>query len=115
MPVALYGLKNCDTCRKARSALDAADIAHTFVDIRADADLTAKIPAWLNETGSDALINRRSTTWRTLDADVQATALENPAAVLAAHPTLIKRPIIETDAGVHVGWNAQTRAALGVA
>lgn len=113
----LYGLKTCDTCRKALSALEAAGVAVTFVDVRAEADLPALLPGWLAAAGPKTLVNTRSTTWRGLaEADkAQASAADTAAILLAAHPALIKRPVIVTEnGGVHVGWTADTRAALGV-
>ncbi len=106
MSVTIMGLKTCDTCRKARKALPDA----TFRDIR-EAPLSAgEIEAFLTEFG-EGLINRASTTWRGLDEGARAAS---PANLLAAHPALMKRPVIRTDAGSHLGWTAQTRAALGL-
>ncbi|MEM7492589.1 MAG: ArsC/Spx/MgsR family protein [Pseudomonadota bacterium] len=101
MAIMLYGLKNCDTCKKVTKALEAAGHSVDFIDIRAEADLTAKVPTWLDAVGADTLINRRSTTWRNLseaDRDREAEAL------LIENPTLIKRPVIEAGSAVHVGW-----------
>lgn len=114
--ITLYGLKNCDTCKKAMTALEAGGKPFAFVDIRAEADLADTAPAWLAAVGPDALVNARSTTWRGLsDADKAAAKAGDPE-VLVANPTLIKRPVIETDAGeTLVGWTPATRAALGLA
>lgn len=109
MSLTLYGLKNCDTCKKALKALEAAGRPAEFVDIRAEADLAKLLPTWLSKSGSDVLINRRSTTWRTLSEDERAG---DPQALLMAHPTLIKRPVIEVDGEVHIGWAKDVQAAL---
>lgn len=104
----LYGLKTCDTCRKARKALSEAGVAHDFVDIRADAPLADLVPGWLGAVGADTLINKKSTTWRGLSEAEKAKAndQEAAAALLVAHPTLVKRPVIVTaDGAVHVGWS----------
>ena len=109
----LYGLKNCDTCKKALKALAGAGRDVTFVDIRADADLEAKLPVWLAGLGAEALVNKRSTTWRGLDEAARAQADGDGAvALLAAHPTLIKRPVIEAGDALHVGWTAAVSGAL---
>ena len=109
----LYGLKNCDTCKKALKALAVAGRDVTFVDIRAEADLDAKLPAWLAAAGADALVNKRSTTWRGLDDTVRAQAEGHGAAgLLAAHPTLIKRPVIEACDALYVGWTTAVSGAL---
>lgn len=110
--ITLYGLKNCDTCKKALKALEAAGKPAAFVDIRAEADLPAKLPGWLEAAGSEKLINTRSTTWRGLDEAERSRAKSDPQGLLAEHPTLIKRPVIEAGAAVHVGWTKDVQAAL---
>lgn len=103
----LWGLKTCDTCRKALAALPGA----TFRDIRAQPLTGGEIAALLERFG-DAAINRASTTWRGLTED-ERTA--NPATLLAAHPALMKRPVIRRGGDWYLGWTPATRAALGVA
>lgn len=109
MQTTLYGLKNCDTCKKALKALQAAGKTVTFIDIRQGADLSVKVPVWLDAVGSEILINRRSTTWRTLD---ETSRQVDPAQLLIGAPTLMKRPVIETDDRVYAGWSKATEAAL---
>ena len=109
MSLTLYGLKNCDTCKKAIKMLEAAGTDVQFVDIRAEADLQTLVPNWLDAAGSDLLVNRRSTTWRGLsDAEREG----DPTQLLIANPTLVKRPVIETGGDIHVGWSKDTQAAL---
>lgn len=110
----LYGLKNCDTCKKAMKALDAAGQSYTFVDIRAEADVASLAPQWLKQVDSAKLINTRSTTWRQLDEAERAKAESDPAGLLAANPTLVKRPVIERGDDVFAGWTKDVQAALGV-
>ncbi|MEQ8433551.1 MAG: ArsC/Spx/MgsR family protein [Oceanicaulis sp.] len=114
MPLTLYGLKNCDTCKKALKALQAGGHDPAFVDVRAEADLDAKLPAWLAAAGPDALINTRSTTWRGLPEAERAMAQSDPQGLLKAHPALIKRPVIERGDTVSVGWTRDAQAAFGV-
>ena len=100
----IYGLKNCDTCRKAVKALPQA----AFTDVRADGlspDLLARFHAEFGE----ALVNKRSTTWRGLD---DAARAQDPLVLLAAHPTLMKRPVIEDDGALYLGWGKDVQAAL---
>ncbi len=105
----LYGLKNCDTCRKAISALETSGYTVTFVDIRAEADLKRLVPIWLEALGPAALVNKRSTTWRALSPEEQASAQSDGAAdALIANPTLIKRPVIESGTKNTVGWTTKT-------
>lgn len=106
----LYGLKNCDTCKKAIKALEAAGKSVSFVDIRADADLQDKVPSWLKAAGANTLVNRRSTTWRNLDEAARASP---PQDLLIANATLIKRPVIEANGETFVGWTKSVAEALG--
>ncbi len=107
----LYGLKACDSCRKARRALEEAGHAVLFVDVREEADLDAKVPDWLR-AAPQTLINKSSTTWRALSVGDKARAATNPAALLKAHPTLIKRPVIETTSELYVGWSRDVQQRL---
>lgn len=101
-----FGLKTCDTCRKALGALKAQRITPQVVDVRADGlsvdDITAIVQAF-----GDSAINRASTTWRGLSEEVRA---QDTAALLAAYPTLMKRPVIATDDGWTIGWKADVQA-----
>lgn len=112
--VTLYGLKNCDTCKKALKALETAGHDVTFIDVRAEADLSGKVPAWLDAVGAERLINTRSTTWRGLDEAERAKAETDPAELLQANPALIKRPVIESGGQTYVGWTKDVQAALGL-
>lgn len=103
----LFGLKNCDTCRKALKSLGEV----YFVDVRADG-VPENVMSQAFETFGAALVNTRSTTWRGLDESERARpALE----LLAEHPALMKRPLIERDGELFLGWTPDTRSALGVA
>ena len=112
----VYSLKACDTCRKALAALEASGKQVRVVDVRADgvpADALARLVA---DPGPEALVNRRSTTWRGLDEHTRAAAMtpETAMSVLAANPTLMKRPVIVDGSMVHVGWSpAVQKAVLG--
>ncbi|WP_340109194.1 ArsC/Spx/MgsR family protein [Pikeienuella sp. HZG-20] len=110
--IRLFGLKNCDTCRKALKELSAAGRETAFIDIRAEAG-EADIDRWLAGAGAAALINRRSATWRGLSA-AEREAAEGAGArgALIAHPALIKRPVIEAGGALFIGWDAAARAAL---
>jgi arsenate reductase (glutaredoxin) len=112
--ITLYGLKTCDTCRKAVREIEAAGLALMFVDVRQDPGLAARLPGWIAAAGVDQLANTRSTTWRGLDEDERARLSGDAAGLLAAHPALIKRPVIEAGGAVHVGWTPPVRAALGL-
>lgn len=100
----LYGLKQCDTCRKALKEL--ANV--TFVDVRKEGVPGAVLERASAQFGEN-LLNRRSTTWRNLSAEAR---LEPQLVLLAAHPTLMKRPLIEDNGRLTLGWNDDVRAAL---
>lgn len=113
MTLRIYGLKNCDTCRTAVKELEAAGHAPELVDIRTGADLATRLPGWLAAVG-DRLVNRSSTTWRNLpDADKARASGVSLEGLLLGNPTLIKRPVIETDGEVLVGWTKETKARIG--
>ncbi len=115
MSVKLYGLKNCDTCRKALKALSAAGIAHEFVDVRADGVSHDQIAAWAKALGWQPLLNTKSATWRGLAEQDKVDVDEAKAvALMAEHPTLMKRPVIEASGGASVGWTADVQAGLGL-
>lgn len=100
----LYGLKTCDTCRKALKALGDAE----FRDVRADGVPEGVLKRAYGLFGAD-LLNTRSATWRGLDAAARA---RDPLALLAEHPTLMKRPLIVNGAKMHLGWGRDVQAAL---
>ncbi|MBY6203736.1 Spx/MgsR family RNA polymerase-binding regulatory protein [Halomonas denitrificans] len=106
----VYGIRSCDTCRKARRWLDDRDLDHDWVDLREDGVTTADLRRWLKAVGPDALVNRRSTTWRQL-AKAERPAMQASAVlpVLQAHPTLVKRPVFERGDEVRVGFSANVR------
>tara|TARA_R110002095_G_scaffold182350_1_gene159652 strand:+ start:627 stop:977 length:351 start_codon:yes stop_codon:yes gene_type:complete len=110
--ITLYGLKNCDTCKLALKEIAAAGLEHRFVDIRAEADLMALVPVWVKIAGAKLLLNTRSTSWRALTMQEQKLADTEPAALLIANPTLVKRPVIEAGGELHVGWTPAVRAVV---
>lgn len=106
MTTTLYGIKTCDTCRKALAALPDA----TFHDLRAT-PLTRETLARFHATFGDALVNRSSTTWRGLDDTTRALPVID---LLAQHPTAMKRPVIDRDGTLYLGWKADVQKALGI-
>ena len=97
MNVVIYGLKNCDTCRKAMKALPDAELRDVRVDGVPDDVMTAALAQF--ET---ALVNTRSTTWRGLSDDERQ---DTPEVLLKAHPALMKRPLISVDDYLFLSWN----------
>jgi len=109
MTLKLYGLKSCDTCRKALKQLEAAHLSPQFIDLRQMDHLSDKLPIWLAQDKSEALLNKRSTSWRQLDEAERAKPVET---LLAAYPTLIKRPVIEAEERLFIGWSRAVQDAL---
>ena len=103
----LYGLTTCDTCKKARNWLTRFGIAHEFIDYRAQRVPPETLKAWAQQLGGwDKLINRASTTWRSLP-EARKTPGSDPewTLLLKEHPALVKRPVLVTDDGtVSVGF-----------
>lgn len=105
----VYGIPNCDTVKKARAWLDARGVAYRFHDLRKDGVPAAALPRWLQRAGRDTLANRKGTTWRRLsDAERDAVVDDASAAhLLAAQPSVIKRPVVEwPDGSLTVGFDA---------
>ena len=100
----LYGLKSCDTCRKALKSLGVA----AFCDVRADGLPENVLKSAYAQFGA-ALLNTRSTTWRGLDAAERA---RDPLDLLTDHPTLMKRPLIEANGQMYLGWGKDVQDAL---
>lgn len=94
--IVVHGLKNCDSCRKAMKKLAAAGVEARLNDISGGVD---NLPTWLDALGAARLINKKSTTWRSLSEEQRALAESDPRRLLSDHPKLIKRPVIETPDG----------------
>lgn len=92
--ITLYGIKNCDTVKKARKWLDKNGVDYRFHDFREDGMQSVPLQDWLREFGWQEVLNRRSTSWRALGEE-QKSAMDNDSALATAleTPTLIKRPV----------------------
>lgn len=108
---AVYGIPSCSTVRKARAALETIDRPYSFHDYRALPSLGTKLDEWLKVLDWSQLLNRRSATWRQLDPVERASATNAASAhaLMLAHPTLIKRPVVEwPNSEVTVGFDAES-------
>lgn len=109
----LYGIKNCDTVKKARKWLDTAGIDYRFHDFRADGLQREQLAAWNKAVGWETLLNRRGTTWRQLPEDVKQGIDESSALdLMMEQPTLIKRPVLEHGGEFLVGFKEADYKAL---
>ncbi len=104
----LYGIPTCDTCKKALKALEAAGRNVTFRDIRGEPLSEAEWSELIAEFGTN-LVNTKSTTWRGLSDWMKHSEAD---AQLAAHPTLMKRPVIRDEDRLYLGWDEDVQAAL---
>jgi Spx/MgsR family transcriptional regulator len=105
--ITVYGIKTCDTCRKAMKWLEAEGIDARFHDFRADGLDPVALDAWIGALGLDTVLNRRGTTWRKLPESATASADDARArALMLEHPALIKRPVFDLGAkhGVVIGF-----------
>ena len=102
MATILYGLSNCDTCKKARNWLQRFGIAHEFVDYRDVRQSPETLGEWARQAGGwDALVNKSSTTWRNLPQNRKTPGSDAEwRLLLKEHPQLIRRPVVVTDDGV---------------
>ena len=106
MTIHVYGIPNCDTVKKARKWLDARDIGYAFHDYKKEGANPGKLRMWSDAAGWEALLNRRGTTFRRLDeADKTGIDADRAVRLMTAHPSLIKRPVVEHAGGLLVGFD----------
>jgi len=103
----VYGIRQCDTCRKALKLLVAEGIEHRFHDLREQGLEQAMLEQWLATEFAGQLVNRRSTAWRGLSASEKETQGPGLVKLLLAHPTLIKRPVFANGSVLAVGFDPQ--------
>ncbi|MDZ7709106.1 MAG: ArsC/Spx/MgsR family protein [Roseovarius sp.] len=100
----VYGIKTCDTCRKALKNLPGARLH----DVRSEG-LPEDVAQAAAARFGEALVNRKSATWRGLDAAARA---DKPLALITAHPTVMKRPLIDAGGTLYLGWGQEVQTAL---
>ncbi len=105
MRITLYGIRNCDTMKKARAWLDAHDVVYTFHDYATAGIDRQRLAQWVDECGWETLLNRAGTTFRKLP-ETERTGLcgERAIALMCAHPSMIKRPVLDLGARRLVGF-----------
>jgi Spx/MgsR family transcriptional regulator len=110
-PARVFGIPNCDTVKKARTWLTDHGIAYEFHDFKKLGVPTPELEQWLAAAGWEKLLNRQGTTWRKLDAAVQASVVDaqTAAAVMVATPSVIKRPVVMwADRSITVGFKPES-------
>ncbi|AOY88220.1 arsenate reductase [Marinobacter salinus] len=104
----IYGIKNCDTVKKARKWLDEQGISYEFHDFKKEGLDDTLLNRWEKAVGWEALINRRGTTWRKLPDEVRDTiSAQSAHDIMIENPSIIKRPVVEYKDSVSVGFNAE--------
>ena len=111
MTTIIYGIKNCDTMKKARAWLDSHAIAYNFHDYKTEGISKDKLQHWADEVGWETLLNRAGTTFRKLpDADKQGLDKRRAIALMLAQPSMIKRPVLESGGRLLVGFKPEMYA-----
>lgn len=111
--ITLYGIKNCDTMKKARSWLEEKGIDYRFHDYKAEGIDRAHLEAWTEAKGWETVLNRAGTTFRKLaDADRADLTAEKAIALMLAQPSLIKRPVLERDGDITIGFKPDLYESL---
>ena len=112
MTVTIYGIKNCDTMKKARTWLDARDIAYRFHDYKAEGIDAASLRRFVDALGWETVLNRAGTTFRGLpDADKADLGADKAVALMLAQPSMIKRPVLDLGDRTLVGFKPEVYAA----
>ena len=110
--VTIYGIKACDTMKKARAWLDEHGVGYAFHDYKASGIDRDKLKEWIKAVGWETLLNRAGTTFRKLPEDDKLDLTEAKAiALMAAQPSMIKRPVLETAKGLLVGFKPEAYGA----
>ena len=113
--VTIYGIKNCDTMKKARAWLDERGIACAFHDYKSAGIDRGRLESWANQAGWEALLNRAGTTFRALpDADKASLTEKKAIALMLTQPSMIKRPVLDIGGKLLIGFKPDQYAdALG--
>ena len=112
MPITIYGIKNCDTMKKARAWLDGHGVAYDFHDYKTAGIEREKLKAWSDQVGWETLLNRAGTTFRKLpDADKEGLDERRALALMLAQPSMIKRPVLDLGNKLLVGFKPETYAS----
>ena len=111
----IYGIKNCSSMKKAFDLLNELGLAYEFHDYKKQGIDADRLKAWLDAKGQEVILNKKGTTWKKLSEQQQQAALASEAGLidaLAAHSSLIKRPVLQTPQGYIVGFDEVAYRAL---
>lgn len=108
MTLHVFGIKACDTMKKARTFLEGRGVDHVFHDYKVEGVTAERVGRWVGEVGWEKLLNRAGTTFRKLpDADREGIDAAKAVALMVANPSMIKRPVVETGDGLLVGFRPE--------
>lgn len=111
--IILYGIKNCDSVKKARLWLDKHEVSYQFHDFRADGLSAEQLDLFIKQVGWENLLNKRSNSWRQLDDQQKANLnAEKAAYLMLDNPILIKRPVLQANAQILTGFNVENYQTL---
>ena len=111
--VTIFGIRNCDTVRKARRWLDGHTVEYSFHDVRSDGLSRAQLESWVEILGWEKLLNRRGTTWRKLPESVRDAINKRTAIkLMLEQPAMIKRPVLDLGNSLHLGFSEATWTGL---
>ncbi|TAJ96450.1 MAG: ArsC family reductase [Reyranella sp.] len=111
--ITIYGIKNCDTMKKARAWLDKRGVAYDFHDYKATGIDRGRLEGWARKVGWEVLLNRAGTTFRKLpDADKEGLTESRAIALMVAQPSMIKRPVLEAGSKLLVGFKSDQYETL---
>ena len=111
MPITIYGIKNCDTMKKARAWLDSHGVAYDFHDYKIEGIAKDRLKRWSDELGWETLLNRAGTTFRKLpDEDREGLNERKALALMLAQPSMIKRPMLDLGGKLVVGFKPEIYA-----
>ena len=109
--ITMYGIKNCDTIKKARKWLEAEGVDYQFHDYKKEGIQKDQLITWVDQLGWEVLLNKRGTTWRKLPDDVKDNIDESSAiTVMLENTSIIKRPVLDTGNALLVGFSADEYA-----
>lgn len=113
MTLTIYGIRNCDTMKKARNFLDAAGVDYRFHDYKAEGIDRDRLENWCDRAGWETLLNRAGTTFRKLsDAEKQDIDRQKAIALMLAQPSLIKRPVLDDGTMIRIGFKPELYADI---
>ena len=112
-PITIYGIRNCDTMKKARAWLDGRGVAYAFHDYKVEGIAKGSLETWAKEVGWETLLNRAGTTFRALpESDKTHLSEKKAIALMLAQPSMIKRPVLEAGGKLLVGFKPENYEKL---